>query len=158
MKKFVLKVFKSNTWSTEIIKVIRVWKLQWTDIVAFTMFKFERLEIICSPKKTLQILSNPRLRQNVLTSSPWSIRSFSCSISLAMHSLIASLQARWQISVKSAPEKPLVTRARCSISTSGSTGDLRRLALKIDKRDPSSGSGMYINWSKRPRRMIFNLI
>ena len=32
------------------------------------------------------------------------------------------LQARWQISVMSAPEKPLVYLTRRSISTSGATG------------------------------------
>lgn len=38
-------------------------------------------------------------------------RSFSLRISLSMHCLMASLQARWQISVKSAPENPWVTLA-----------------------------------------------
>lgn len=39
-------------------------------------------------------------------------------ISLSMDSRMASLQARWQISVRSAPEKPLVILARKSRSTS----------------------------------------
>jgi hypothetical protein len=38
-------------------------------------------------------------------------RSFSLRISVSMHCLMASLHARWQISVKSAPEKPCVTLA-----------------------------------------------
>lgn len=44
--------------------------------------------------------------------------SLSLRISLSMLSLIASLHARWQISVRSAPEKPLVIFARKSRSTS----------------------------------------
>lgn len=39
-------------------------------------------------------------------------------ISLSIDSRMASLQARWQISVRSAPEKPLVIFARNSRSTS----------------------------------------
>lgn len=39
-------------------------------------------------------------------------------ISLSIDSRMASLQARWQISVRSAPEKPLVILARNSKSTS----------------------------------------
>ena len=46
--------------------------------------------------------------------------------------LMAYLQARWQISVMSAPEKPLVKRTSRSMSTPSSTGDLRRAALKMD--------------------------
>jgi len=38
-------------------------------------------------------------------------RSFSLRISVSMHCLMASLHARWQISVKSAPENPCVTLA-----------------------------------------------
>jgi len=38
--------------------------------------------------------------------------SLSLRISFSMHSLMASLHARWQISVRSAPEKPLVIFAR----------------------------------------------
>ena len=56
--------------------------------------------------------------------------------------LMAYLQARWQISVMSAPEKPLVCLTRASTSTSSATGDLRRTALKIWRRLPSSGKGM----------------
>lgn len=41
-------------------------------------------------------------------------------ISFSMDSRIASLQALWQISVKSAPENPLVILARKSRSTSWS--------------------------------------
>ena len=52
------------------------------------------------------------------------------------------MQARWQISVMSAPEKPLVYLTSRSTSTSGATGDLRRTALKIWRRLPSSGRGM----------------
>lgn len=44
--------------------------------------------------------------------------SLSLRISFSMLSLIASLHARWQISVRSAPEKPLVIFARKSKSTS----------------------------------------
>ena len=36
----------------------------------------------------------------------------------------------------------------------GAMGDFLRLALKMERRDPSSGSGMYINWSKRPKITI----
>lgn len=50
------------------------------------------------------------------------------SMSLSMLSLMADLQALWQISVMSAPEKPCVKRVRVSMSTSGATGDLRRHA------------------------------
>lgn len=39
------------------------------------------------------------------------VRSFSLRISVSIHCLIASLHARWQISVISAPEKPCVTLA-----------------------------------------------
>ena len=46
--------------------------------------------------------------------------------------LMAYLQARWQISVMSAPEKPLVKRTSRSMSTPSSTGDFRRAALKMD--------------------------
>lgn len=38
-------------------------------------------------------------------------RSFSLRISVSMHCLMASLHARWQISVRSAPENPCVTLA-----------------------------------------------
>lgn len=44
--------------------------------------------------------------------------SLSLRISFSMLSLMASLHARWQISVRSAPEKPLVIFARKSKSTS----------------------------------------
>ena len=63
-------------------------------------------------------------------------------MSASMFSLMASLQARWQISVMSAPEKPLVTLARKLRSTSLARGDLRRLALRMEMRLSSSGSGM----------------
>ena len=46
----------------------------------------------------------------------------------------AHLQARWQISVMSAPEKPLVYLTSRSTSTSGATGLLRSTALKICAR------------------------
>ena len=55
---------------------------------------------------------------------------------------IAYLQARWQISTMSAPEKPFVKRTRRSMSTSGATGDLRKAAWKMDLRLGSSGKGM----------------
>ena len=55
---------------------------------------------------------------------------------------MAYLQARWQISVMSAPEKPAVNLTSVSRSTSGATGDLRSTELKIWRRDGSSGSGM----------------
>lgn len=47
--------------------------------------------------------------------------SLSLRISFSMLSLMASLHARWQISVRSAPEKPLVILARKSKSTSYQT-------------------------------------
>ena len=56
--------------------------------------------------------------------------------------LMAYLQARWQISVMSAPEKPLVYLTSSAVSTSSATGDLRSTALKIWVRLPSSGKGM----------------
>ena len=56
--------------------------------------------------------------------------------------LMAYLQARWQISVMSAPEKPLVYLTSWARSTSGATGDLRRAALKIWFLLGSSGRGM----------------
>ena len=56
--------------------------------------------------------------------------------------LMAYLQARWQISVMSAPENPLVYLTRRAVSTSSATGDLRSTALKIWVRLPSSGKGM----------------
>ena len=43
---------------------------------------------------------------------------------------IAYLQARWQISVMSAPEKPLVCFTSRSTSTSGATGDFRSTACQ----------------------------
>ncbi len=52
------------------------------------------------------------------------------------------MHARWQISVMSAPEKPLVYLTSRSWSTSGAMGDLRSTALKICRRLGSSGSGM----------------
>ena len=42
---------------------------------------------------------------------------------------------RWQISVKSAPLKPLVTLAKYPKSTSSAIGVFLRLAFKIDIRD-----------------------
>ena len=43
---------------------------------------------------------------------------------------MAYLQARWQISVMSAPEKPLVCFTSRSTSTSGATGDFRSTACQ----------------------------
>lgn len=56
--------------------------------------------------------------------------------------LMAYLQALWQISVMSAPEKPLVYLTSWLMSTSGATGDLRRAAMKICFLLGSSGRGM----------------
>jgi len=56
--------------------------------------------------------------------------------------LMAYLHARWQISVMSAPENPLVYLTSSAVSTSSATGDLRSTALKIWVRLPSSGNGM----------------
>ena len=39
-------------------------------------------------------------------------------------------------------------------STSGCTGDLRRTAFRMDKRDGLSGMGMKMSWSRRPGRMM----
>merc|ERR1719231_2021919 len=74
------------------------------------------------------------------------------SMSFSMFSRIAYLHARWQISVMSAPEKPFVCLASVSRSRSSARGDLRRFALKMFRRDPSSGRGMYSSWSRRPGR------
>eukprot|EP00732_Lithocolla_globosa_P002951 Lithocolla_globosa_v1_NODE_2130_length_2151_cov_211.295802.p2 type:complete len:110 gc:universal NODE_2130_length_2151_cov_211.295802:1815-1486(-) len=77
-----------------------------------------------------------------MLASPRSLRSFSIRISFSIDSRMASLHARWQISVRSAAEKPGVTLDRYARSTLGSRGDLRRAARRISVRDPSSGSGM----------------
>ena len=69
-------------------------------------------------------------------------RRCSRSMSRSMDSRMAYLQARWQISVMSAPLKPWVKRARVSMSTSPAMGDLRRAALKMASRLGSSGRGM----------------
>jgi len=65
-----------------------------------------------------------------------------CTDELDCLYLMAYLQARWQISVMSAPEKPLVYLTSSAVSTSSATGDLRSTALKIWVRLPSSGKGM----------------
>ncbi|TNN54968.1 hypothetical protein EYF80_034836 [Liparis tanakae] len=65
--------------------------------------------------------------------------SLSLRISFSMHSLMASLHARWQISVRSAPEKPLVIFAN---SVTLLMGLLRRLAFRMLILLFSSGSGM----------------
>jgi len=48
---------------------------------------------------------------------------------------MAYLQARWQISVMSAPEKPLVCFTSRSTSTSGATGDFRNTACRMHTND-----------------------
>ena len=68
--------------------------------------------------------------------------SFSFLISASMLSLMASLQALWQISVKSAPENPLVILARKGRSTSLEMGLFLRLDFRMAILEPSSGSGM----------------
>jgi len=71
--------------------------------------------------------------------SRWArMRRMSCSIDWR----IASLAERWQISAKSAPEKPWVDLARKPRSTSAATGVFLSVAVRIDRRDGSSGSGM----------------
>eukprot|EP00920_Eleutheroschizon_duboscqi_P032417 GHVT01078289.1.p1 GENE.GHVT01078289.1~~GHVT01078289.1.p1 ORF type:complete len:222 (-),score=33.15 GHVT01078289.1:80-745(-) len=75
-------------------------------------------------------------------------------ISALTDSLIASFAARWQISVTSAPEKPSVLSASCSRFTSAAIGDLRRVAFKMLSRLSRSGSGIKINWSRRPGRVM----
>merc|ERR1719488_452295 len=52
-----------------------------------------------------------------IESAPEAARSFSASISFSMDSRMAILAARWQISVRSAPEKPWSVRARKVMST-----------------------------------------
>eukprot|EP00962_Isochrysis_galbana_P021853 scaffold6456_cov98-Isochrysis_galbana.AAC.4 len=59
----------------------------------------------------------------------------------SMFCLMASLHARWQISVMSAPEKPSVRSAYSSRCTSSSSGDRRVHASKILTRHAWSGSG-----------------
>ena len=59
-----------------------------------------------------------RLLRLTMSMSGLSCLSLSILISASMHSLIANLQARWQISVKSAPLKPCVILDKYSTSTS----------------------------------------
>ena len=63
-------------------------------------------------------------------------------MSASMLSLMASLQALWQISVRSAPEKPLVILARNGRSTSLEIGLFLRLDFRMAILEPSSGRGM----------------
>ncbi|RNA33076.1 ribosome biogenesis atpase rix7 [Brachionus plicatilis] len=63
-------------------------------------------------------------------------------MSFSIDSLIASLQARWQISVKSAPLKPWVALAKKSKSTSLEMGDFLKAAFRMFMRDFSSGKGI----------------
>ena len=68
--------------------------------------------------------------------------SFSLLMSASMLSLMASLQALWQISVRSAPENPFVILAKKVRSTSLEMGLFLRLDLRMAILEPSSGSGM----------------
>mmetsp|Transcript_25338 Transcript_25338/g.34818 ORF Transcript_25338/g.34818 Transcript_25338/m.34818 type:complete len:211 (+) Transcript_25338:580-1212(+) len=76
------------------------------------------------------------------------------ALSLAMLSRMASLAARWQISVMSAPENPFVTSAMESRFTASSIGLLRKQESRIARRLFLSGSGMYMSWSRRPGRVM----
>ncbi len=67
------------------------------------------------------------------------------SVHCEISCLMASLQARWQISFKSAPENPSVLSAISWKDTSGARGDLRKHDSKILMRDARSGTGMYTN-------------
>ena len=78
-------------------------------------------------------------QQNREMSSRWSLNISHCHNPCdigkmncrARARLMAYLQARWQISVMSAPEKPLVYLTSRSKSTSGATGDLRSTLSNI---------------------------
>lgn len=63
-------------------------------------------------------------------------------IKLCITSLTADLAAFWQISVRSAPEKPSQMFARKLRSTSLEIGVFLRLALKMPNLDGWSGSGI----------------
>eukprot|EP00898_Chlorokybus_atmophyticus_P005073 jgi/Chlat1/5567/Chrsp369S08998 len=78
----------------------------------------------------------PRISGTSSTSSSsmesgFSALRFSRSMSFSMFSRMAYLQARWQISVISAPLNPCVYFARASRSTSGANGDLRNSRLEV---------------------------
>mmetsp|Transcript_3130 Transcript_3130/g.10938 ORF Transcript_3130/g.10938 Transcript_3130/m.10938 type:complete len:201 (-) Transcript_3130:1479-2081(-) len=72
---------------------------------------------------------------------------------LPMHSRMANLAARLQISAMSAPVKPSVAVARLCTCTSSDLGDFRSTASKILARESKSGIGMWIIWSRRPGRV-----
>mmetsp|Transcript_30498 Transcript_30498/g.61459 ORF Transcript_30498/g.61459 Transcript_30498/m.61459 type:complete len:238 (-) Transcript_30498:649-1362(-) len=88
-----------------------------------------------------------------MASSPRASRSRCRRMCFSMLSRIAYLHARWQISVKSAPENLAVARATSSMEISLASGDLRRHALRMSSREAWSGSGMYTSWSRRPGRI-----
>lgn len=102
----------------------------------------ERRAYFIASSKCALVISGTGSASSSSMVSGFSARRFSRSMSRSMDSRMAYLQARWQISVMSAPEKPCVKRASVSMSTSAAMGDLRRFALKMDRRDGSSGSGM----------------
>jgi len=68
--------------------------------------------------------------------------SFFYSSSAAIESLTAFLQARWQSSVRSAPEKSLVIVAKNFIEMLGATELFLKQAFKIPSLAGSSGRGM----------------
>lgn len=77
--------------------------------------------VICKTSEAAaeQKCGDPDVTEQALTIADGLVcRSLSLRISFSMLSLMASLHARWQISVRSAPEKPLVIFARKSKSTS----------------------------------------
>lgn len=87
--------------------------------------------LVASPKSSYERVREPGLYRSLCINLAFSFtyaltiavsflscRCLSARISASIASLIASLQALWQISVRSAPEKPSVIRDRYARSTS----------------------------------------
>lgn len=98
----------------------------------------ERLANFIASSKCPRVISGTRSSSSMpsMTSVPFSFISRSRFMSFSMHSRMANLHARWQISVISAPLKPCVVLAKNWMSTSLEIGDLRR-AAKIDWKKSS---------------------